>query len=323
MNASSAGIPSGDIIPSVSIVSPVYRSAALVERLVLRIEAVFETVTDRYEIVLVDDGSPDASWDEISRLCLTHSRLVGVRLSRNFGQHHAISAGLRLARGRRIVVMDCDLQDRPEEIPRLLAQADRGFDVVVARRVNRQDGMLKRWGSQAFYQMLSYLTDTDYDPAVANFGVYDRRVIDVINSMAESVRYFPTMVRWTGFRTSALEVKHEARDKGRSGYSIAERFRLAVDIMLANTQKPLQLVVKVGFTISGLGLGFAGYILVQALRGRFQVLGYASIMVSIWTLAGLIIILLGLVGLYVGKIFEGVKQRPLFIISDVLNRSGT
>jgi dolichol-phosphate mannosyltransferase len=323
MNASFAGIPSGNIIPSVSIVSPVYRSAALVERLVLRIESVFETVTDCYEIVLVDDGSPDASWAEISRLCLTHPRLIGVRLSRNFGQHHAISAGLRLARGRRIVVMDCDLQDRPEEIPRLLAQADRGFDVVVARRLNRQDGMFKRWGSKVFYQILSCLTDTDYDPAVANFGVYDRCVIDVVNSMSEPMRYFPTMVRWTGFRRSALEVKHEARDEGRSGYSTAERFRLAVDIMLYNTQKPLRFVVKAGFTISGLGIGFAGYILVQAYRGRFQVLGYASIMVSIWMLAGLIIILLGLIGLYVGKIFEGVKQRPLFIISDVLNRSVT
>ncbi|MSR16154.1 MAG: glycosyltransferase [Gammaproteobacteria bacterium] len=317
MNAS---VPNLSAAPAISVVSPVYGNATLVEHLVLRIETALSVVTDSYEIVLVDDGSPDPSWSEIRRLCASHPRLIGMRLSRNFGQHHAISAGLRLTRGRRIVVMDCDLQDRPEEIPRLLAHADQGFEVVVARRVDRQDPALKRWASRAFYRLLSYLTGIAHDPAVANFGVYDRRVIDVINTMPEPIRYFPTMVRWAGFRTAALEVRHDARSQGRSGYSLAKLLRLASDIILTSSEKPLRLMVKAGFTISAIGLGVASYTLVLAVRGQFHVLGYASIIISIWTLAGLIIFLLGLVGLYVGKIFECVKQRPLFVISEVLNR---
>lgn len=316
--ASSVGGP-----VAISVISPVYGGRGTVAALVDRIGAVLNGMGCSHEILLVEDGSPDGSWAEIRRLCESHPHVIGVRLSRNFGQHSAISAGLRLARGARIVVMDCDLQDRPEEIAHLAAEADRGFEVVLARRAHRRDPVLKRAASALFYRILSYLTGVRHDPAIANFGIYDRKVVDVINAMPEQNRYFPTMVRWIGFRTSTIDVRHDSRQAGRSGYDFSKLLRLAADIILANSEKPLRLMVKTGFGISGLGMAFAAYTLVEALRGRYYVLGYASIMVSLWTLAGLIILLLGLVGLYVGKILEGVKGRPIFVVHEVLNRPGS
>ena len=311
--------PKVDEAIELSIVSPVYMGAALVPALVGRLLAVLDGVTDAFEIILIDDGSPDGSWAAIADACRTQPKLVGVRLSRNFGQHYAITAGLRLTRGQRVIVMDCDLQDRPEEIPSLLA-AGSEVDIVLARRAARQDPPLTRFRSRLFYRTLTYLTGVPHDAAIANFGVYDRRVIDAINAMPETIRYFPTMVRWVGFRVRTVDVAHEARSIGESGYNFAKLLRLAMDIILANSDKPLRLVVKTGFVIAAIGFGFAGYMVVRALRGEIVVLGYASLIVSIWVLAGLIIIILGMVGLYIGKIFEGVKQRPPYIISELLNR---
>ncbi len=303
-----------------SIVSPVYQGANLVAALVSRLTAVLSGVTKNFEIILVDDGSPDASWSAIAALCRTQPRLVGVRLSRNFGQHYALTAGLRLARGERVIVMDCDLQDRPEEIPNLLAAATSEVDIVLARRTARQDPLLTRIRSRLFYRTLTYLTGVPHDAAIANFGVYHHRVIDAINAMPESIRYFPTMVRWVGFRVRTIDVAHDSRCSGESGYNFSKLLRLAVDIILANSDKPLRMVVKTGFLIAAVGFGFAGYMIMRALRGEIIVLGYASLIVSIWVLAGLIIVILGMVGLYIGKIFEGVKQRPPFIVSELLNR---
>jgi polyisoprenyl-phosphate glycosyltransferase len=302
-----------------SIVSPVYHGAKTVESLVNRLEAVLCKITERYEIILVEDGSPDESWTIIRQICSSNPRVIGVRLSRNFGQHYALTAGLRMTSGEHVVVMDCDLQDKPEEIPKLIEAANEGFDIVLGRRAVRRDFFLTRLRSKAFYRMLTYLTGVPHDAAIANFGIYRRKVIEAINRMPESIRYFPTMVRWVGFRARTIDVVHDSRSEGRSTYTIGKLLRLATDIILANSDKPLRLVVKTGFTIASIGLVFAAYMIVRAIRGQIVVLGYASLIVSLWVLAGLIIIILGVVGLYIGKIFEGVKQRPTFIVSDLLN----
>jgi polyisoprenyl-phosphate glycosyltransferase len=306
-----------------SIVSPVYHGEKLVEPLVSRLEAVLAEITDRFEIILVEDGSPDESWKAIRSACSTDPRVIGVRLSRNFGQHYALTAGLRLARGEFVVVMDCDLQDRPEEIPALLrvAREGAGADIVLARRAVRQDGLFTRLRSKFFYRTLSYLTGVPHDAAIANFGVYRRKVISTINDMPESIRYFPTMIRWVGFHVRVVDVRHESRLEGSSSYTLGKLLRLATDIILANSDKPLRMVVKAGFVIAMVGFGFALYMVWRALRGEIVVLGYASLIVSMWVLSGLIVMILGVVGLYIGKIFEGVKQRPPFIVSELLNRN--
>jgi len=298
----------------ISVVSPVYNAEAILPDLVDQIRKTVKPLNKDFEILLVEDGSPDKSWEQIEQLCLQFPEIKGIRLSRNFGQHHAISAGLTLAKGEWVVVMDCDLQDQPSEIPKLLSKAREGYDVVLARRVLRQDGFFKKLSSGIFYFLLSWLTGMKHDPTIANFGIYSRKVIDAINSMPESIRYFPTMVRWVGFQTTSISVEHAKRKKGKTSYNFKRLLNLALDICLAYSDKPLRLVVGTGFIISFLGFIFAVITIMQALRGEILVLGYASLIVSLWLLFGLVIFIIGVVGLYVGKCFEGTKRRPSFVV---------
>jgi len=307
--------------PTISIVSPVYRAETLVPRLVDELHKHLEAAGGDYEIILVEDGSPDNSWQAVARACAQSPRVLGLKLSRNFGQHYAISAGLSRARGKWVIVMDCDLQDRPSEIPKLLAKANEGYDVVLARRAVRQDGWWKRTASSLFYGVLGWLTGVKQDPAVANYGAYSGKVIATINSMPETIRYFPTMVRWVGFRTTTIDVEHAGREEGTTSYNLRKLLNLALDICLAYSDKPLRIVVGMGFAVSLIGFVLATVTVVQALRGKIEVLGYASLIVSLWILAGLIIFIVGVVGLYVGKAFEGIKRRPAFIIEEVVNNS--
>jgi dolichol-phosphate mannosyltransferase len=215
--------------------------------------------------------------------------------------------------------MDCDLQDQPNEIPKLLAQAKSGFDVVLARRTLRRDNWVRRVVSRFFYNTLEYLSGTKQDPAIANFGIYSQKVISVINAMPETIKYFPTMVQWVGFNVSTIDVKHAKRFQGNSSYSLKKLMNLALDICLAHSDKPIRIVVKIGFLISLFGFLFAAYVLNLALKGKIEIIGYASLIVSIWVLSGLIIFIIGVVGLYVGKSFEGIKKRPSFIVDEVVN----
>ncbi|RIW12273.1 glycosyltransferase [Algoriphagus lacus] len=304
---------------SLSIVSPVYRAEQVLEQLVLRIKSVVEGITSDFEIILVEDASPDRSWEEIERLAKVHPEIKGIKLSRNFGQHYAITAGLDHAKGEWVVVMDCDLQDRPEEIPALLTKAQDGFDVVLARRANRQDGFMKRLSSKLFYRTLAWLTGSHQDETIANFGIYSQKVVQEIIGMRESIRYFPTMVRWVGFRQTTLDVVHAANEERESSYNFKRLFNLALDIMLAYSDKPIRLTVKLGLLVALTGFLFAIYTLIRYLQGEIIVAGYASLIISLWMLTGFILVTLGMVGLYVGKTFEGVKKRPIYIVEKMIS----
>ena len=302
-------------VPLFSIVSPVYRAENLIDELVRRIQQSVGTITEDYEIILVDDRGPDNSWARIAAQAARDPRIRGLRLSRNFGQHKAITAGLEQARGEWVVVMDCDLQDQPEEIPGLYHTAlAEGYDLVFARRVERQDSWFKRFGSQAFYRVLSYLTETTQDPAVANFGLYHRKVVAAVLAMRESIRYFPTMVRWVGFRAGGRAVAHAERPEGGSSYNLRRLINLALDIILAYSDKPLRLTVKLGLGISVGAFLFIVVTLVRYLLGHDWETGYVSLIVSIWFFAGLTLSVLGMVGLYIGKTFEQVKNRPIYLV---------
>jgi polyisoprenyl-phosphate glycosyltransferase len=303
----------------ISVVSPVYNSARLVPALASQLICELNKIGENFEIILVDDRSTDESWTEVVKICALHREISAFRLSRNFGQHYAISAGLTKARGEWIVVMDCDLQDQPTEISKLLIEARNGFDIVLARRALRKDAFWKRTTSKYFYSFLSYLTGSKQDPTIANFGIYNKKVIAAINAMPDTIRYFPTMVSWVGFRSTKIDVVHALRPDGKSSYNFKKLMNLALDICLANSDKPLRLVVKVGFSISILGFIYAAYVVTQTLRGEVSVSGYASLLVSLWVLSGLIILIVGVVGLYVGKSFEGIKNRPIFLIDEILN----
>ncbi|WP_460675856.1 glycosyltransferase family 2 protein [Hymenobacter coalescens] len=302
-------------LPFISVVSPVYRAESMVDELVRRIKASLEPITSNYEIILVDDRGPDNSWGRIAAQAALDPRVRGVRLSRNFGQHRAITAGLDHSRGEWVVVMDCDLQDQPEEIPGLLAYAQQTpAEIVFARRAERQDTFFKRFFSRAFYGVLSYLTDTKQDPAIANFGIYHRKAIDAVISLRESIRYFPTMVRWVGFRTGAVNVVHAERAEGTSSYNFRRLVNLALDIILAYSDKPLRLTVKLGLLVSAASFLMVLVTFVRFLTGNILVLGYTSLIISIWFFSGLLLSVLGMVGLYIGKTFEQVKSRPIYLV---------
>ncbi|MBH8567824.1 glycosyltransferase family 2 protein [Microvirga sp. STS02] len=299
-----------------SVVSPVYRADVLVAELVQRLVRVLEPLAADFEIILVDDRSPDESWQRIQTEMTRDPRVHGLRLSRNFGQHAAITAGLDRSRGEWVVVMDCDLQDLPEEIPALLALAYQGYDLVLAQRTNRQDSWSKKMLSRTFYRILTYLTETPQDPTVANFGIYHRKVIAAVLAMRESIQYFPTMVRWVGFRRAYLSVQHARRAAGRSSYSLSRRLNQALGIIMVNTDKPLRLLVKLGMLLTGGALLCAGVLLARCWVGKVYRPGYASLIISSWFLAGMLMAALGLVGLYLGKTFEQVKKRPLYIVDE-------
>lgn len=308
-------MPSGpsSSLPLLSVVSPVYQAERVLDELVARLEATLANLPGEYEILLVDDASRDESWAAICRHAARTARVRGVRLSRNFGQHHAITAGLEHSRGEWVVVMDCDLQDRPEEISRLWAKAQEGYDAVLARRGRRTDSPFTVWRARAFYAVLAYLTGQPQDPEVGNFGLYHRRLIDTVLRLRESTRYFPSMVRWAGFRQTSLPVQHGYSERPTS-YSLTRRLQLALDIMLTYSDKPLRLTVYFGLLLAGVAFGLGMVMLVRALRGQIVVLGYASLIVSLCFFSGVLITVLGVVGLYVGKTFEGVRARPLYVV---------
>lgn len=303
----------------ISIVSPVYKAEEIVHELVEQITNCMKEITTDFEIVLVEDGSPDNSWSEIEKICEVNKHVKGIKLSRNFGQHKAISAGLENAKGDWIVVMDCDLQDRPQEIINLYNKATEGYDIVLAQRKTRNDSFFKRLSSKLFYKTFAYLTGIPQDESVANFGIYSRKVINALNSMRETARAFPIMIKWVGFSKTHIEVTHAERFTGKSSYDFKRLINLALDIIVSYSDKPLRLTIKIGFFISLFSILFAMYNLIAYLTGYIKVTGYASLIVSIWFLSGLIIFIIGIVGLYIGKTFDGVKRRPIYIIDKHLN----
>ena len=299
-----------------SIISPVYKAEKIVDELVSRISESVEEITKDYEIILVEDGSPDDSWSKIVQSARVNNKIRGIKLSRNFGQHHAITAGLDNCKGEWVVVMDCDLQDQPEEIPKLYHEALKGYDIVYARRKKRQDGFLKKLGSKVFYKLFSWLSGVSQDSSIANFGIYSGKTIEAINKMREPLRSFATMIKWVGFKSTSIEVVHAARKEGKTSYNFKKLLDLALDISLSFSDKPLRLTVKMGAIIAAAAFLFGIITIVRFVTGAIKEPGYTSLIVSIWFLCGLIIFIIGIVGLYISKVFEGVKNRPLYIIEE-------
>ncbi len=302
-----------------SIVSPVYKAEKIVPELVRQIDQIVSSFTNSYEILLVEDASPDNSWKAIMEEAKKNEKVKGLRLSRNFGQHAAIIAGLSHAKGEWVVVMDCDLQDDPTEIIKLYNKAIEGHDVVLAKRENRQDNFLKKAVSRFFYKVFEYLTDTTQTPSIANFGIFHRKVIDAVLQIDDYVKFFPAMVRWVGFDVSTVDVKHNQRFEGSSTYDMNKLIRLAVNVILSFSTKPLILLIKFGLLISLCAFIFAAYYLYQLKIGAIKVMGYTSIISSIWLLSGLIIASIGFVGLYIGRIFDQTKNRPVYIVNQRVN----
>ena len=301
--------------PHISVVIPVYRASDCLQELYRRLVTTLSALTDRFEILLVEDCGPDDSWEKIQALAAADPRVRGLGLSRNFGQHSAITAGLHHARGSWVVVMDCDLQDQPEEIAKLYAKAQQGYEVVLGRRTERKDSASKRLSSMIFWGTFNYLTDLDYDGTVANFSVVSRKVVDQLLQMNEQVRFYGGFLTWMGFRRAYVDVEHAPRFAGSSSYTLIKLFRMAIPIILAYSNKPLRLCVASGLGIAALSVVAGVYYVVKALLFGVPVLGWASLIVTIFFSTGTIIAVLGVLGLYIDRIFTEVKRRPIFIVA--------
>lgn len=304
--------------PVISFVSPVYKAEKILDKLVDEIRSTMKVLGQPYEIVLVDDRSPDKGWEVMKQLSVQYPEVKSIRLSRNFGQHPAIMAGLSYAKGDWIVVMDCDLQDQPKEAIKLYNKALEGYEVVLAKRQKRQDGFFKKMSSKLFSVVYGFFTDTHYDNEVANFGIYHKKVIKAILEISDSIKFFPLFVKLAGFNSTSVVVEHAEREEGNSSYSLTKLLSLAFNAIISFSNKPLKLFVKFGLFISIVSFLLGIYDVYLSLTGQIAVLGYSSIIVSIWFLSGIIITTIGVTGIYVGKIFDQTKNRPTYIIDEVV-----
>jgi len=301
-------------MPHISVVIPVYKAEGCLHELQRRLVLALEEITTDFECVLVEDCGGDHSWQLICELAEADPRFRGLQFSRNFGQHYGITAGLDYCRGDWVVVMDCDLQDAPEAIVDLYAKAQEGYDVVLARRKMRKGAKHKLLASKVFYKVFGYLADMDYDPTVGNFRIISRKVVDACCSMRENLRFFGGMVDWLGFNTATVDVDHGDRFCGETSYTFSSLWRLAIDTIIAYSDKPLRLSVYLGFLIAGVAfITGVGYLIYASLY-TVPVMGWSSLFVSLYFLGGIIIANLGIIGIYLGKTFNETKKRPLYII---------
>lgn len=300
--------------PVISVVIPVYKASKILDELFRRLKATLESITQNFEVILVEDCGGDNSWKIIKKMAESDERFRGIQFSRNFGQHYGITAGLEYARGDWMVIMDCDLQDRPEEIPRLYEKALEGYEVVLALRGKRQDTFLKRLASSLFYKIFRYLTEMNYDGDSGNFRIISRKVVDNYLRMGERLRFFGGLIHWMGFPAAHVAVQHGERLEGKSTYTFAKLWKLATDTIIAYSDKPLRLTVRLGFLMSFISFCYGCYIILRALYAGIPVLGWSSLMVSLYFIGGIVIFILGIIGIYLGKTFDESKKRPLYIV---------
>jgi len=313
------GSEPSDARPYISVISPVYMAERILPVLCERLDRTLSALTEDYEIILVCDGSTDGSWAVMERLAVEYPKLTAVRLSRNFGQHYALTAGMDLARGEWNVVMDCDLQDQPEEIPRLVAEAESGYDIVLARRIRRQHRWWKRVTSSLFFKMFSWLSGYKMDSSVGSFRIMHRRVVEAYCSMRESYRLFAGLIEWVGFNTGHIDVMHAPRFEGQSTYNLSRLLRMALDGMISFSNRPLHISIAIGLSISLAAAAYGSYLVVSYfIEPTVGVPGWLSSITATSFLGGLILINQGVLGIYLGRLYNQAKGRPLYIVDRVI-----
>jgi dolichol-phosphate mannosyltransferase len=272
--------------------------------------------------VLVEDVSPDRTWDAICRLAEKDSRIVGLQLSRNHGHQLAVTAGLAHVRGERVLIIDSDLQDPPELLPEMMRLMDEGADNVYGQRLSRKGVPLwKKWCYKTYYRLLSALAGCEIPPDTGDFRLISRRVVDLVNEMPEHHRFLRGMISWLGFRQVAVQYHRDARFAGESGYTLAKLLKIAVDGITSFSIKPLRFASILGFIFAGLCAVGIIYSVVGHYQGKTAVAGWTSLMAVILLVASLQFFVLGMIGEYIGRMFVEQKKRPLFIVGKIVNGS--
>ncbi len=305
--------------PHISVVIPLYQAAAIVPVLCQRLTQILARIHPSYEIILIDDASSDGSWEALCTIAATDKKIKGARLSRNFGQHYAISAGLEFAQGDWIVVMDCDLQDAPEDIPALYAKAKSGVDIVYARQKKDHDVLWKGLGSRLYHGLIRKFTHVEEESGRSSFTLLSRKVVDAFLQVKDTHRHYLIILRWLGFRHGYVDVERHARYSGRTSYSPTKLVRLAVDGIIAQSDILLKASIYVGLISSALSMIY----ILKVAYGKYVhpdvPLGWSSLMATLLLMGGLILMSLGVLGIYIDRIFLQTKQRPLYIIESRVN----
>lgn len=309
---------------TLSIAIPIYNEESGLAELHRRVTAVVSELRDwNYEIVFVDDGSSDGSLEWLEALVTIDPHVKVVALSRNFGHQAALTAALHHVSGDVVVMMDGDLQDEPEVIPQFVAEYENGYDVVYAVRVDRKENWLKRTCYDSFYRLISALADIDLPQGAGDFGLVSRRVVEQMKCNTEQHRYLRGLRTWIGFRQLGIHVSRAARHAGKSKYSLKKLLQLAFDGIFSFSVVPLRAATMLGgLTILG-SLTFAAYALFAKLVLGQQTVGFTSLILAITFLAGVQLLFLGLIGEYVGRIFQEVKRRPHYIVDRFIQSETT
>jgi dolichol-phosphate mannosyltransferase len=309
--------------PVVSIVVPVFNEEDVLDLLYQRIVDTLEECGESFELVLVDDGSQDKSWDIMCRLSLHDSRVVLVRLSRNFGHQVAITAGVDAARGSAVVLMDADLQDPPEVVVEMIALWRRGYDVVYGRRSCRHgESWFKRSTAAGFYRLIRWLTSIDIPADTGDFRLMSRRVVEVLRQLRERNRFIRGLVTWIGWRQTAVDYEREERKAGETKYSVRKMIRFAGDAIVSFSHAPLRIATGLGLLVSTLSFGYGIFAALAGIFGWRTVQDFSPSMIVLVFLGGVQLLSLGIIGEYVGRISDEVKGRPLYV-ADVERRAAT
>jgi polyisoprenyl-phosphate glycosyltransferase len=304
-------------------VLPFYNEAASVDALMARVTEVLDCEAVDTEIICVDDGSTDHTWTRLVAWRARCPNITLVRLSRNFGKEIAITAGLDNAEGDAVIVMDSDLQHPPELIPKLLTRWREGHEIVYGVRRDREaDGPVRRLLTRTFYRLFNALSETPITPDAGDFRLMDRKVVDAIRRMRERARFMKGIYGWVGFNSTQIEFDVDRRQHGRTSFSLVRLFALAFDGILSFSTAPLRLAMYAGGVIAFLALALGAFYLMRTAIYGIDVPGYASIIVSTLALSGFAMLQLGVMGLYLGRIYDEVKARPLYLVRDLVSKEG-
>jgi len=299
----------------ISVVVPVYACERALPELHRRLTESLDWTNGSYELVFVEDRGPDQSWERLRALAASDPRVRAFRLSRNFGQHLAITAGLAQARGRWVVVMDCDLQDPPEEISRLYAKASEGYEIVLARRSRKRLPFFRRIASSTYFALLNTFAKTSIDPGHGSFSIISRKVVNAYLQFKDRDRHYLFVLYWLGFDRASIEYGHAERAAGKSSYTFRRLLGHALGGMFFQTTVLLRWVIYLGFGLAFAGVGAAIYFAIARVNGNAYP-GWTSLVVLLLVIGGLVVISTGVTGLYIGRIFNEVRDRPLFVIGE-------
>ena len=305
--------------PELSVVVPVYGCAECLRPLHDRLTTTLRELGVAYELIFVDDRSPDGAWEALERLAIDDDRVSAVRLSRNFGQQAAITAGFAAARGPWTVVMDCDLQDPPEVIPELHAKALEGFDIVLARRIHKQHSLFRLLAARVYFKFIGLFLGVDISGEFGSFSIVSDQVRAEFLRVPDRDRHYLPILFWLGFRRGEIEYEHGRRQHGKSSYSVGSLLRLAAEGVFFQTTTLLRWIVYFGFAVAAAGLLLAVALIALAVVVNPPP-GWTSLAVLLLLVGGFVIVSTGVTGLYIGKIFQQVKGRPLYVVDSRLGR---